>query len=230
MNGRLLSPTGLNLRLGLYFSVLIAVLTALPLALPDSTRYLPVGGLDAVAVFESSVNTNSATSKTDAVEQFTGSTSRTLSLGGVMQAMLIVSMSLVGTILVMLPITWVYMVTRHEEGYRKSFVRGLIILPVCATTTVLLIQDSLALAFGLAALVAAVRFRVDLQEAIDGIYIFAAICVGLAAGVGYLGIATVMAAFFCFANSVLWQVNYGRNPVEDAKNEKKRAKLKKAAG
>ena len=102
--------------------------------------------------------------------------------------------------------------------------RALIILPLCATTTVLLIQDSLALAFGLAALVAAVRFRVALDEAIDGIFIFAAICVGLAAGIGYLGVALVMSLFFCFANVVMWAFDYGRNPADDARIARKRAK------
>ena len=99
------------------------------------------------------------------------------------------------------------------------------VLPICGSTVVLLIQDSLALAFGLAALVAAVRFRVALAEAIDGIYIFAAICIGLAAGIGYLGVAAVMAMFFCLVNAVLWQMDYGRNPVDDARRAAKQAKL-----
>jgi len=74
-------------------------------------------------------------------------------------------------------------------------------------------------------LVAAVRFRVALDEAIDGIYIFAAICVGLAAGIGFLGIAAGMAVFFCFTNVLLWQFEFGENPIERLKHERKRAKL-----
>ena len=105
---------------------------------------------------------------------------------------------------------------------------ALIVLPICATTTVLLIQDSLALAFGLAALVAAVRFRVALDEAMDGIFIFAAICVGLAAGIGYLGVAIIMSIFFCFANLFLWMSDYGRNPLDDMKRKKRRDKLQPA--
>ena len=101
------------------------------------------------------------------------------------------------------------------------FLNGFLTLPY---TVVLLIQDSLALAFGLAALVAAVRFRVALSEAIDGIYIFAAICVGLAAGIGYLGVAAIMALFFCMTNAVLWGMDYGKNPIDDARRKKKRAK------
>ncbi len=76
-----------------------------------------------------------------------------------------------------------------------------------------------------AALVAAVRFRVQLQDALDGIYIFAAICVGLASGVGYLGVAVVMTIFFCFALVILWGMNYGANPVDEARQARKLAKL-----
>ena len=73
------------------------------------------------------------------------------------------------------------------------------------------------------------RFRVILDEAIDGIYVFAAICVGLAAGIGFVGIAAVMTVFFCFAQLIMWQLNYGENPVEEAKQDRKRAKLKDRA-
>jgi hypothetical protein len=133
--------------------------------------------------------------------------------------------SLLGTIVLMIPITWVYMGIRTPQGYRKSFVEALIVLPICATTVVLLIQDSLALAFGLAALVAAVRFRVKLPDALDGIYVFAAICVGLASGIGYLGVGVVMTIFFCFASVILWGMDYGANPVETAKQARKLADL-----
>jgi hypothetical protein len=135
------------------------------------------------------------------------------------------SISLALTIVVMIPITWTYGATRHDAGFHKTFVRALIILPICATTIVLLSQDSLALAFGLAALVAAVTFRVALRDPIDGIYIFSAICVGLATSIGYLGIAMIMAVVFCFANALLWQLDYGRNPLDDARAAKERSKL-----
>ena len=66
---------------------------------------------------------------------------------------------------------------------------------------------------------------VALREAIDGVFIFAAICVGLAAGIGYLGIAAVMTVFFCFSCLFLWHVGFGENPLDTAQHEKKRAKL-----
>ena len=80
------------------------------------------------------------------------------------------------SIFLMVPITWTYMYT-HPNSYGRSLITALVILPICATATVWLIQDSLALAFGLAALVAAVRFRIRLDNPLDGVYIFAAISV-----------------------------------------------------
>ena len=134
---------------------------------------------------------------------------------------------LTGAILAVLPIAWTYRAINFEAGFRKNFARALIVLPLCATTIVLLIQDSLPLAFGLAALVAAVRFRVALDEAMDGIFIFAVICVGLAAGIGYLGVALMMSLFFCFTNIVMWAMDYGRNPADEARRARKLAKQEK---
>ncbi len=34
-----------------------------------------------------------------------------------------------------------------------------------------------------------------------------------------------MSIFFCFANLILWKIDYGRNPVDDMKRQKKRDKL-----
>ena len=229
MNPQPVSPSGLLQRLALYFAFLYAGLVTLALSNPDAARYLPIGGTDAIEIARIEIDQNSISLDKDALEEISESGRPALSANQVVKIALHLAVSLLGTIVVMLPITWVYTASKREIGYRKSFVRALIVLPICATTIVLLIQDSLALAFGLAAMVAAVRFRVVLQEAIDGIYIFAAICVGLAAGIGYLGIATVMATFFCFSNTILWYLDYGRNPIDEAKRAKKRAKLEGAS-
>jgi hypothetical protein len=197
---------------------------------------MPVGGhhaLDFLEVDEDGITISLSPGDDEQAQD----TSRPMTGGLVAFAILFLAMHLLGTILLMIPIVWTYMATKQDVGYSKNFARALIVLPICATTTVLivlpicatttvlLIQDSLALAFGLAALVAAVRFRVALDEAIDGIYIFAAICVGLAAGIGFLGIAAGMTVFFCFTNILLWQFDFGENPIEQLKHERKRAKL-----
>lgn len=121
----------------------------------------------------------------------------------------------VGAVLLMIPITWVYMYT-HPLSYRRTFVTALIILPICATATVWLIQDSLALAFGLAALVAAVRFRIRLDDPLDGVYVFGAISVGLSSGTGNLGVGYVMTSFFCLGATIIWITRYGKRAKAEA--------------
>jgi hypothetical protein len=205
-----------------YFAVLLGAAAFVGVVSPEALPLLPLGGNDVLEIVgieaEDESFLDSLGSSRPVVDA--PATGRQVGL-----LALFLGFSLGGTVLVMLPVTWTYAAIKREVGYRKSFARALIVLPICATTTVLLIQNNLALAFGLAAMVAAVRFRVALQEAIDGIFIFAAICVGLAAGIGHLGIAAVMAMFFCLANTVLWKMDYGRNPMDDLRAEKKIAKL-----
>jgi NADH:ubiquinone oxidoreductase subunit 3 (subunit A) len=136
------------------------------------------------------------------------------STGGQLAVLTVLFVCFTGTVLLMLPITWVYMNT-HPNAYRRNFITALIILPICATATVWLIQGNLALAFGLAALVAAVRFRIRLNNPLDGVYVFSSISVGLASGVGHLGVAFMMVLFFCYCAAILWIIGYGRNPRRD---------------
>ncbi|MEM1189743.1 MAG: DUF4956 domain-containing protein [Pseudomonadota bacterium] len=218
-----ITPSALLVKVCVYYALLLAVVFALVSMMPESLRYLPFGGLDAIEhadfeVTETSLRIPKAVLEGRGVRP---------SPGGVLASGLFLLITLVSTILVMVPITWAYTATRFEAGPSKNFVRALILMPVCAATVVLLIQDSLALAFGLAAMVAAVRFRVSLRETIDGIYIFAAVCVGLAAGIGYMGIAVVMAMIFSLTTAVMWKIDYGRNPLDDAQQQAAASKLAK---
>jgi len=211
------------LNLAVYFVLLFGSAFAVGTMKPELLSVMPFGGRDAMEIAGIVLNEDPLTSLLSGSEEAAagqGPTARQVGL-----VTLFLGLSLIGTMLIMLPITWTYTATKREIGYRKNFVRALMVLPVCATTIVLLIQNNLALAFGLAAMVAAVRFRIALREAIDGIYIFSSICVGLAAGIGHLGIAAVMAVFFCFANAVLWKLEYGQNPIDDARIARKHAEL-----
>lgn len=219
------TPQRLFLRLLIYFSVLAASIAFLTSFRPELLQSLPITGIDAfdAGQIELEQDPSNLLGKDG---HYDGRRSLNLTGGKAGAMAMFLGVSLLLTVMLMIPVTWTYMATRQDAGFRKTFVRLLIALPICATTIVLLIQNSLALAFGLAALVAAVRFRVSLQDPIDGIYIFAAICVGLSAGIGYMGIASVMVLFFCFANAFLWSIDYGRNPLDDARAAKDRAKLK----
>ena len=220
------SPGRLALWLAIYFFLLFSSIIVASQLVPEVFKYLPFGGRDALEGLS-----QGSTSAGDILRSLSGNepnVAEANELQTVETVILFVVGHLTGTIILMIPITWVYAATHWDIGFRRSFVRALMALPLCATTVVLLIQDSLALAFGLAALVAAVRFRVALDEAMDGIYIFAAVCVGLAAGIGYLGVAAVMSLFFCFTVLVMWALGYGENPLDDQRRANKRAKLNQA--
>ncbi|RPH64768.1 MAG: hypothetical protein EHM89_00910, partial [Acidobacteria bacterium] len=67
---------------------------------------------------------------------------------------------LTGVLALMLPVAWVYMSTRYNKGGPDQQVaQVLIFLPLVVAGIVLVVQNSLALAFSLAGVVAAVRFR-----------------------------------------------------------------------
>jgi len=123
--------------------------------------------------------------------------------------------SMLGALVIMLPVTWIYMLTRRHRGYEESVVHALLILPVAVTGIVLIVQNSVALAFSLAGIVAAVRFRTTLDDTKDAVYIFLAIGVGIACGVPALGLAFALSVVFNGVVLVLWATRFG-NPYAGA--------------
>lgn len=129
--------------------------------------------------------------------------------GGPWSGAIVAALSMIGALLIMIPVTWVYMVTRRHRGYEESVVHTLLILPVAVTGIVMIVQNSIALAFSLAGIVAAVRFRTTLDDTKDAVYVFLAIGVGLATGVQALGIALTLSVLFNAVVIVLWMTHFG---------------------
>ena len=84
------------------------------------------------------------------------------------------------------------------------------ILPIVVTGIAMIVVNSLALAFSLAGVVAAVRFRFALKQPSDAMYIFVAIGIGLGSGIGALGISTVISFGFVLASLGIWRLEYGK--------------------
>jgi hypothetical protein len=122
--------------------------------------------------------------------------------------------AIVGTVVLMLPVSWVYMSTRRLNGYNQAIVQTLIILPIAVCGIVLIVRNSLALAFSLAGIVAGVRFRASLRDARDAVFIFLAIGVGLAAGVQALTVALLLSLSFNFVLLMIWRSDFGRSVLE----------------
>ena len=124
------------------------------------------------------------------------------------------AITLVSTLALMLPVTWVYMSARTAQGHNQSIVQALIVLPLIVAGIVLVVSNSLALAFSLGGVVAAVRFRTNLSDPRDVVFIFLAIAVGFAAGVQDLTIAVMLSLIFNFVLVFLWRYEFGRSVLE----------------
>ena len=119
-----------------------------------------------------------------------------------------------GILALMVPVTWVYMSARRVPGHDQSVVQTLLILPIVVAGIVLIVQNSLALAFSLAGVVAAVRFRTTLDDTSDVVFIFLAIAVGFAGGVHMLGIGTIISVAFNLVVLLTWRYDFGRNVLQ----------------
>src|SRR5688572_22162608 len=121
---------------------------------------------------------------------------------------------IVGIVALMLPVTWVYMSARRVPGHDQSVVQTLLILPIVVAGIVLIVQNSLALAFSLAGVVAAVRFRTTLNDTRDVVFIFLAIGVGFAGGVHMLAIGMIVSVAFNMVTLLTWRYDFGRSVLQ----------------
>src|SRR3989442_1566262 len=185
-------------RLAAYY-VLLSLAVVLLLAL-----FPPVSDLFARAQELSSIR---GVSKSKAIEE--AATSPGIGSLGFRALGLLTALSMLGALVLALPTAWVYMVTKQHRGYDQSVVQTVIVLPMTIAGTLILVQNSLALAFALGGIVAAIRFRNTLKDTKDVVYIYLALGVGLAAGVYVPIVAAVMSLVFNITVLMLWQLNVG---------------------
>jgi hypothetical protein len=123
------------------------------------------------------------------------------------------SLILFAIVALMLPVTWVYMSARNTPGHSQDVVQTLIILPIVVAGIVSIVQNSLALAFSLAGVVAAVRFRTKLETTRDVVFIFLAIGIGFAGGVQMLALGAMFSVAFNFVVLLTWRYDFGRSAL-----------------
>jgi uncharacterized protein DUF4956 len=120
---------------------------------------------------------------------------------------------MLGALALALPLAWVFVITRRRKGFSQSIVHTLIILPIAVAGIMVVVQNSLALAFGLAG-IAALRFRNTLEDTKDAIYLFVATGIGIAAAADQFGVGLALSFLFNATIIVLWWTNYGRTPAQ----------------
>lgn len=190
-------------RLVAYYAVLAVVLALLIAAFPSTGRLLLGSGYDA-----------SSGSSALLQDGLTSGPASIIQAGTLLELAITTTLCLLGTIALMLPVSWVYMSARQVRGHSQAIVQTLIILPIVVCGIVLIVRNSLALAFSLAGVVAAVRFRTTLRDARDVVFVFLAIAVGFAAGVQTLAVGALLSFIFNLVLLMSWRYDFGRNVLE----------------
>lgn len=185
-------------RLTAYYVILFGLLWAAFSFFPDVAQYVPIGDVEGLLV----------QSGDGLLEQIEIQASHVTSRSG---GLLWLIFAILGSVLLMLPVSWVYIDIRSRAGMDQSLIQTMLVLPVAVAGIVLVVHNSLALAFSLAGIVAGVRFRTTLRNTADSLFIFMAVGVGLASGVGMLVIAAVMSVLFNYLFLVLWTTDYGHH-------------------
>ena len=163
---------------------------------PQLETYLPIGGID-----EMLERGMTSFDRVEILSSTIASKPHITRLG----------IAIIGATLLMVPISWVYFITTQDRQVDRSFAQTMLILPIIVAGIAMIVQNSIALAFSLAGIVAAVRFRFTLTQPSHTLYIFAAITIGLGAGISALDISAVVSVTFVFATLLLWRLDYGRN-------------------
>ncbi len=117
------------------------------------------------------------------------------------------------SLLLVLPVIWVYTFARQKKGFQQSLAQTLVFLPVVVSVVVVLVKHSVALGFSLGGIVGAVAFRHRLQDTKDAVYVFVAIALGLAVGTRTYSMAFAISVFFNFLALILWATDFARAPA-----------------
>lgn len=180
----------------MYYAFWVGLAIFLADRYPALAEYLPIGGIDDLPG-----------ASIDSFEPVYTSVERNLLSGTAPVRLLLAS---IGATLLAIPISWAYFITSRARRIDQSFLQTILILPLLVTGIAMIVLNSIALAFSLAGIVAAVRFRFSLNQPSDAMYIFVAIAIGLGAGIGALGIAYVISLTFVLTTLVIWKLEYGK--------------------
>ena len=182
--------------ISLYYLFWIGVMVFLLTKFPGLREYFPVGGIGELS-----------DRNLDSFEPIYSSVEENLLTPFAPVRLMFAS---IGAAVMIVPVSWVYFITSPAKEVDQSFVQTIIVMPIVVTGIAMIVLNSIALAFSLAGVVAAVRFRFSLRNPAHAMYIFVAIGIGLGSGIGALGVVAVISMVFVFSTLIIWKLEYGR--------------------
>ena len=106
-------------------------------------------------------------------------------------------------------IALVYRYIYKGPSYMATYVNSLVLLSLITTLVIMVIGNNLARAFGLVGAMSIIRFRTAVRDVQDIVYIFFALAVGMASGVGLYAVAVSGTLLICLTSVVLVTFNFG---------------------
>ncbi|WP_114226623.1 MULTISPECIES: DUF4956 domain-containing protein [Sphingomonas] len=191
----------LSITLLIYFGALALIAWFLLTRYPGLQTMLPIGSAQHL------ITQPTGASGANAIKPVAkGSYDHVATIGGSIGWMLA---AVLASFLSSWPVSWVYMATRNEAEYDQSLISTILVLPITVTSIVIIVQNSLSLAFALGGIAGAVRFKNSLKSSGDALYILLSVGIGLAAGTGAAELSYVMSLTFCVSFVLLWLTEYG---------------------
>ncbi|HNE30296.1 MAG TPA: DUF4956 domain-containing protein [Saprospiraceae bacterium] len=78
----------------------------------------------------------------------------------------------------------VYRLTYRGPSYSVTFVNSLVLLSIISAIVIMVVGNNIARAFGLVGAMSIIRFRTAIRDTMDLVFIFLALALGMACGVG----------------------------------------------
>lgn len=100
-------------------------------------------------------------------------------------------------------IAWTYCKTYRGFSYSRNFVHAMILGALATTIVIAGIGSNLALGFGVLGALAVIRFRTQIRDPRDIIFLFACLAIGIACGAGAISVAVCGTIGFIIAAWVL---------------------------
>jgi uncharacterized membrane protein YhiD involved in acid resistance len=127
------------------------------------------------------------------------------------QVIINISVALLCGFIISLFYKWTY----RGPNYSSNYVNSIIVLAMITAVVIMVIGNNLARAFGLVGAMSIIRFRTAVKDTQDIVFIFFALAVGLAAGVGLHVIAISGTIFISLVVWFLFLAKYGNPQKRD---------------
>src|SRR3989344_6295277 len=122
---------------------------------------------------------------------------------------LTIAIVLILSFVLSLVIAWVYKSTHKGISYSQSFVFTLILIGVLIAVIMMVIGNSLAIAFGAFGAFSLIRFRTAIKDAKDIAFILLVVAMGLSVGTRNYLIAVLTTIFCASVIYILTKINFG---------------------